>query len=174
MAGSSTASDPRVASTIEPHVFRHTMGHFATGVTIIAGLEGESPVGLTCQSFASVSLEPPLISFSVGVRSQTYPRLRAIGRFTVSVLGSDQRHLARQFSQSGADKWRGVDWTLSANGSPRIRDAIMWVDATLEWEKRAGDHEVVVGHVTGLGVRDEASPLLFYRGAFHGIGDIVG
>ena len=77
----------------DPRVFRDTLGHYASGITIISGVDEQGPIGFTCQSFYSVSTEPPLVSFSVMTNSTTYPRVRSTGKFAVNVLAHDQ-HLS--------------------------------------------------------------------------------
>ncbi len=157
----------------EARRFRDTLGHFASGVTIVTGISGGVPVGFTCQSFYSLSLEPPMVSFSVARTSTTYPLLRDAGRFTVNVLAEHQHAIARQFAISGSDKWAGIRWLPSAAGNPLLDGVLMWVDATLTWEKEAGDHTIAAAEVTGFGIREDApwKPLLFFRGAFHRVRD---
>lgn len=95
---------------VDPAAMRMTLGHFTSGVTIIAGHDGIEPLGFTCQSFYSVSLEPPLVSFSVMTDSTTYPRIRKTEQFSVNVLASHQHEASSQFARSGTDKWMGVRW----------------------------------------------------------------
>lgn len=163
---SSTAIEQPTA--IDAALFRATLGHFASGVTIITGMSDGVPVGFTCQSFTSVSIDPPLISISVMTTSTTYPIIRATGSFAVNVLGRHQRELSGQFARSGTDKWAGVSWTPTPDGNPIIDDSLMWVDCTLEQEIDAGDHVIVLGRVRSLSGPDEhdRSPLLFFRGAY--------
>ena len=93
---------------IDARLFRDTLGHYASGITVISGLEGGEPVGFTCQSFYSVSIDPPLVSFSVMLTSTTYPRIKQSGRFAVNVLAHDQHHVSNQFARKGTDKTLGV------------------------------------------------------------------
>ncbi|OLT00295.1 flavin reductase [Pseudonocardia sp. CNS-004] len=151
-----------------PRAFRDTLGQFASGITVIGGLVGDTPTGFTCQSFYSVSVEPPLVSFSVKVDSTTYPNIRDIGRFSVNVLAHDQDPIADQFARRGTDKWAGVDWTASRNRNPIIAGTLMWLDCDLAAEHAAGDHYIVVGSVNemsppGWHVRE---PLLYFRGRY--------
>lgn len=147
--------------------YRRDLGHYASGLTIIAGLEGEAPVGFTCQSFHSVSLEPPLISFNVMKASTSWPRLRSLKGFSVNVLSRAQGAVCRAFARSGTDKWAGVDWDISGAGNPHILGAMLHMDCTLEAEHDAGDHTLILARVadwsTPAGAQ-EMAPLLFYRG----------
>lgn len=163
-----TAHPAAHAGAFSPIDFRTTLGHFASGITIITGIEDGQPVGMTCQSFFSQSIEPPLISFSVMETSTTYPRLRRAGRFCVNVLADTQQHISSQFGRSGGDKWAGIEWDTTAAGNPVLRGSLMWVDCSLENEFRAGDHTIVIGRVHEMSPMQAAAaePLLFYRGAY--------
>ncbi len=158
-----------------PSEFRSVLGHFASGVTVITapGADGEPPAGFACQSFSSLSLDPPLVVFMVGRTSTTWPRIARAGVFCVNVLGSGQGTLCRGFAISGSltvDKFAGVPYEPApVTGSPRLRDVPAWVDCTVHAVHTAGDHLVVVGHVEALGADETAAgagPLLFHRGAF--------
>ncbi len=148
--------------------FRAVLGHFCSGVVVVTALVEGRPVGMTCQSFSSVSLDPPLITFLPAVTSTTYPQLRSAGAFCINVLASDQEQLCRQFAVSGSDKWAGVGWAPGDSGAPHLRGALAWLDATLEAEHPAGDHIVVLGRVTHLATAAaaEPEPLVFYRGTY--------
>jgi 3-hydroxy-9,10-secoandrosta-1,3,5(10)-triene-9,17-dione monooxygenase reductase component len=151
--------------------FRRVLGHFATGVTVITApaAEGEpSPAGFACQSFTSLSLEPPLIAFMVGRTSTTWPRIARAGVFCVNVLAAGQGELCRAFAVSGADKFAGVPHDAApVSGSPRLTGVAAWIDCTIHAVHTGGDHLIVVGRVDALGASDEeCAPLLFHRGRF--------
>ena len=145
---------------------RDVLGHFASGVTVVTAIGADGPVGFTCQSFSSLSLDPPLVTFAPSRTSTTWPRLREAGRFCVNVLSEDQRALSGQFARSGTDKFAGVDWVRSAHGSPVLDGVVAWIDGELFAEHDGGDHTIVVGHVQDLGSDPATLPLLFYRGAY--------
>lgn len=145
---------------------RRVWGNFATGVAILTGHDGNEPIGFTCQSVVSVSLDPPLMSFCPAKTSTTWPRLRSLGRFCVNILAEDQIDLCRQFARSGVDKFASVDWTPTAVGVPALRGAVAHIDARLTAEHDAGDHTVVLAEVTSLTADETTRPLLFFRGAF--------
>ena len=151
---------------------RSVLGHFCTGVTVISAITGDgTPVGFACQSFSSLSLDPPLVSFSVARTSASWPRIAHAGAFCVSVLAADQGDLCRTFavsSATGADKFAGLGWTPApATGAPRLPGALAWIDCTIHAVHTGGDHLIVLGRVADLAVsRAEAGPLLFYRGGF--------
>lgn len=147
--------------------FRRTLGHLPTGVTVITTTNRlGQPVGMACNSFVSVSLQPPLVMFCAGDTSSTLADLRQSRTFCVNVLGSGQGRLCRQFSIKGIDRFAGVPWTESAAG-PRLCGAIAWISCSIEAEHVAGDHVVIIAGVTGLGTNeDESEPLVFHRGRF--------
>jgi 3-hydroxy-9,10-secoandrosta-1,3,5(10)-triene-9,17-dione monooxygenase reductase component len=151
---------------LTPERLRHVLGHFASGLAVITAATGHGPAGFTCQSFASLSLDPALVTFSPARTSSTWPLLRQAGRFTVNILPAGHRHLAAQFARSGADKFAGVDYTSSPLGNPVLDQALAWVDCELHEEYDGGDHTIVVGAVRALGARDGAEPLLFFKGAY--------
>jgi 3-hydroxy-9,10-secoandrosta-1,3,5(10)-triene-9,17-dione monooxygenase reductase component len=153
----------------EPGRFRQVLGHFCTGVTVITVCDSGGPAGFACQSFAAVSLVPPLVLFSPSRTSATWPRIARAGHFCANVLAADQRALARIFGTSaatGADKFAGVPWSPSPSGAPVLDGALTWVDCAVEAVHEAGDHYVVLGRVTGLGECGPGRPLLFYRGRY--------
>ncbi|MFJ9560002.1 flavin reductase family protein [Streptomyces fuscichromogenes] len=152
--------------------FRRVLGNFATGVTVITApaAEGEpSPAGFACQSFSSLSLDPPLVCFMVGRTSATWPRIARAGVFCVNVLGAHQGQLCRGFAVSGADKFAGVGYDAApVSGSPRLTGAAAWADCTIHAVHTGGDHLIVVGRVDALGASaaDDVAPLLFHKGRF--------
>ncbi|GHJ30670.1 hypothetical protein TPA0910_51030 [Streptomyces hygroscopicus subsp. sporocinereus] len=158
---------------VDPAEFRRVLGHFASGVTVIATVDATGPAGFACQSFASLSLDPPLVAFMVARTSTTWPRIARAGVFCVNVLGAHQAELCRAFAVSGSrrpDKFAGVRHEPSpATGSPRLADVPAWIDCAVHAVHTGGDHLVVVGRVRALGTDESAArsgPLLFHRGAF--------
>jgi 3-hydroxy-9,10-secoandrosta-1,3,5(10)-triene-9,17-dione monooxygenase reductase component len=155
-----------------PREMRTAMGSFASGVTVVTGYDGSEPVGFACQSFASVSLEPPLVLFCADHRGRAWPRIKEAGRFTVNVLGEDQRDLCDRFGSSRGEKYDGLDWALSRWDTPALPGVLMRVHAEVHEVHVAGDHDVVIGRVLELETReDDERPMLFYRGRF-GIEDL--
>src|SRR5919112_4675474 len=156
-------------SDLSPRRIRNVLGHFATGLTVITAATENGPAGFTCQSFASLSLEPALVTFSPARTSNTWPLLRAAGRFTVNILPAEHQHLAGQFARSGADKFAGVSHTPSPLGNPVLGDALAWIDCELHAEYDGGDHTIVVAAVRHLSARQDAEPLLFFKGRYAGL-----
>lgn len=164
------------SSTIEPLCFRKALGHYASGITVSSSRVDDEPVGFTCQSFYSVSMNPPLISFSVMSSSGCYPKIRQAGRFLVNILSAEQEQLSNQFARRGTDKWQGVDWELSPLGNPLIAGSLHWLDCEIHAVHPAGDHLIVIGEVKAFGGHageqdEEASqPLLYFKGEYRNLG----
>lgn len=154
-----------VDHVVEPADMRRVMGLFASGVTIVTGGPADDPVGFACQSFTSVSLEPPLVLFCPAHTSSSWPRIRAGGVFSVNVLAEDQLDICKAFATSGGDKFAGVPWHETAWG-PCLNDVLATVHCDLEAVHPAGDHDVVIGRVRRVVTHREAAPLLFFRGQF--------
>ncbi|MFE6285761.1 flavin reductase family protein [Streptomyces sp. NPDC057877] len=159
--------------------FRRVLGNFATGVTVVtapatpgtddpAAPPTDAPAGFACQSFSSLSLDPPLVAFMVGRTSTTWPRIARAGVFCVNVLAAHQADLCRAFAARGGDKFAGVAYDAApVSGSPRLAGALAWVDCAIHAVHTGGDHLVVVGRVTALGAPDpDGPPLVFHRGRF--------
>ena len=157
----------RHTSSFDQGRFREVLGHFATGITIVTAMEDEGPVGFTCQSFTSLSLDPALIALAPAKTSTSWPKIAAAGAFCVNILSSDQEALCRTFAASGADKFAGVGWSTAATGAPVLDGALAFIDCHLEQIHDAGDHELVLGRVLDMGV-GEGTPLLYYRSGFGG------
>lgn len=152
--------------------YRETVGEFCTGITIISSLKPDGePVGLTCQTFSSLSLNPPLVQLSVQHTSTTWPWIRENGRFAVNILAEDQAGLARQFIRSGTNKFAGVQWENSDSGLPILGGVLAWLDCKLTQEVVAGDHTIAIGSVNNLDKNREYRPLLFFRGGIRGLNE---
>ncbi|MET9819508.1 flavin reductase family protein [Streptomyces sp. NPDC006355] len=145
--------------------FREVLGHYCSGVTVITAIDGDVPVGFACQSFQSLSLNPPMVTFSPARTSTTWPRIQRAGRFAANVLAKGQDVLCRQFATSGGDKFSGVDWRPGLSGAPLLAGALAWVDCEITEVLEGGDHVIVIGRVLDLAA-DGGSPLLFFRGRF--------
>ncbi len=150
---------------IDKGQFQAVLGHFASGVVLVTGVHEGTPAGFTCQSFFSLSLDPPLVAFAPSKSSSSWPKLSSTGAVCINVLAADQEGLAWTFSQSGADKFAGVGWAPAANGAPRLHGSLAWLDCTVEDVHEAGDHWLVTARVIEL-ESAPGQPLVFYRGGF--------
>ncbi len=160
---------------VSPAEFRAVLGNFASGVTVITappGEDEEGPAGFACQSFASLSLDPPLVTFMVARTSTTWPRIARAGVFCVNILGAEQGELCRSFAVSGADKFAGVTHTPApVTGSPQLDAVPAWIDCRIQAVHTGGDHLIVVGRVVAMGAAGEGEPLLFHKGRFGRLAD---
>jgi flavin reductase (DIM6/NTAB) family NADH-FMN oxidoreductase RutF len=149
--------------------FRHAIGHFATGVTVVTsvGRSGE-PVGTTANAVSSLSLDPPLILVCFDRSSATLEAIGAHGAFAVNVLAAPQQHLSANFARRGLSAaWDGVRHHRGPTGSPRLEGVLAALECTVEDRMAGGDHEIIVGRVQEVEAgATEAAPLLFWRGGY--------
>lgn len=146
--------------------FRACLGSFATGVTIVTTRAADgAPVGLTANSFNSLSLEPPLVLWSLGSGSRSLQAFEAAEHFAVSVLASDQYELAKRFAGDPARRFAGVGVTEAGTGSPLIDGALGWFECRTVSRHRHGDHVLFVGEVIRC-ANVPGEPLVFERGEF--------
>ena len=152
--------------SVEQGEFRATLGHFATGVVVITGMHRNSPVGLTCQSFFSLSLDPPMVALAPGKSSTSWPRVAEAESFCANVLSTDQEALARTFAHTGADKSRAWVGRQPRPGRPAC--TVRWPGSTAR--SRPFTKPVTTTWSSGGRVVDletgTGQPLLFYRGGF--------
>ncbi|WGS18681.1 MULTISPECIES: flavin reductase family protein [unclassified Bradyrhizobium] len=153
-------------SVIDPRDFRNALGTFATGVTIVTAMSAEGrPYGITCNSFASVSLNPPLVLWSLGMFSQGLPIFQNASHFTVNVLAASQQALAVRFARSTDDKFAGVSWTPGLGSAPILADVVANFQCRSVNRYYGGDHVIFLGAVEAYSYNQKA-PLLFARGGF--------
>jgi flavin reductase (DIM6/NTAB) family NADH-FMN oxidoreductase RutF len=154
------------SSPIDPRDFRSALGTYATGVTIItAAAPDGKPYGLTCNSFASVSLNPPLVLWSLVVYSSSLTIFQNASHFTVNVLGASQQALANKFAKSSDDKFTGVDWTPGLGNAPVLAESVANFQCRSVNRYYGGDHVIFLGAVEAYAY-NATEPLLFARGAF--------
>ncbi|MFC3999293.1 flavin reductase family protein [Nocardiopsis sediminis] len=151
---------------VDPAHFRDVLGRFCSGITAVTADVDGRPVGLTCQSFMSMSLEPPLVAFAPAITSTSYPSIRETGRFAASVLAESQVQVALSFARSGGDKFADVPWHRGVTGAPLLDGAVAHIECELADEYRVGDHLLVVGKVVALSGHPDAAPLLYFQGSF--------
>ena len=153
----------------DPDGFRQVLGHFATGLAAVTGLDAGAPVGLLVNSFTSVSLTPPLVAFCVAHTSSSWPQVRAGGRLCISFLAADLREQARHLAGPGATRFRDLAWSPSPSGLPLPDGVLAWLECTVEAEHPAGDHVIVVARVHGLAwppATRHTEPLVYYRSRY--------
>lgn len=154
--------------TFSPTEFRHALGMFATGVTIVTARtpEGEL-IGLTANSFNSVSLEPPLVLWSLGKRSANMASFSAGSHYAINILGSHQKDLANRFASRVENRFADVAFTSGAAGAPLLDGAAATFECFNRSRYEEGDHVIFVGEVERCSHSNDVSPLLYHGGKFY-------
>lgn len=157
-------------SSAEPDLraLRRVLGQFATGVAVVTAAGGEGQmVGMTMSSFNSVSLNPPLILFSVARSAFSLPVLQAAKGYGINILGRDQEHLSNRFARASEDKWSDVAHRRGAHDVPLIEGALAHLECAPYARHDGGDHEVFIARVLRFETEDAGAPLIFFRGRYH-------
>lgn len=144
---------------------RNVLSKFATGVTIVSTIDDYGkPVGMTVNSFTSVSLEPPLVLWNIGINQPSYDIFLNAKGYSVSILSKDQKDICDLFSSPIENKFSDIDYTLTDNGFPIIQKSLAWFDC-LKWNNYpGGDHQILVGEIKNF-YADENDPLIFWNGS---------
>ncbi len=144
--------------------FRNALGKFATGVTVVTCESDEGPVGITANSFASVSLEPPLVLWSPARASRRFSAFEAAEHYAIHVLGADQRDVCASFARHG-DDFDGADWGRGENGVPVLNGCLARFECQRAAVHDGGDHIIIIGRVLRAAAGD-GDPLLFSAGSY--------
>ena len=156
------ASEPQIGD----ERFREVLGRLPTGVVVVTANHASGPVGMSSNSFTSVSLKPPLVLFCPAKDSTTWPKIAATGAFAVNIFAAHHEQVSRRFSQRGVDRFAGIGWHPRAAG-PALDEAIAWIECTIDAVHEAGDHLIVVAAVDRLELNPEQiDPLVFFRGRY--------
>lgn len=143
--------------------FKQALGNYPTGVTVVTAYnEAHEPIGLTVNSFASVSIDPLLILWSLDKKSQLHPLFSSAGKFAVNILANEQSHLCTVFSSKIADRFAQVQWSPSAHGLPILHDTLATLQCETYNKIDAGDHTIFIGHVLAID-NAQKEPLLYHR-----------
>lgn len=157
----------------DPMTFRDVLGRFATGVTVITTVgDNHAPVGLAANSFASVSLEPPLVLWSIGLNTPSLSAFRGHNAFAINIMCDQSKDLALNFARPSDNKFAGIDWIEGLDGVPVLTEAAAVLECTVENRIPAGDHEIYLGRVCRFR-KTEKAPLLFHGGQFSQIGTVL-
>jgi 3-hydroxy-9,10-secoandrosta-1,3,5(10)-triene-9,17-dione monooxygenase reductase component len=155
--------------------FRRVLGHFPTGVTVVTASAERGPVGMAIGSFASISLDPPLVGFFATTNSASALAIKEAGHYCVNILAADQMDLCGMMASKADDKFAGVMWSpAGGSGAPILPGAVAMIDCRLDSVIELGDHELLVGRVLHLDVldTDDADPMIFYKGQYGGFGHL--
>ncbi|WP_419760382.1 flavin reductase family protein [Acidisoma sp.] len=156
-----------------PREFRNALARFATGVTVITTRSPSGKAeGLTANSFSSVSLDPPLVLWSLREGAPSMASFTDSGCFAINVLGADQQHHSRHFATASADKFHGQSWIPGLGGCPLLEDCVARFECHTEQIISAGDHRLFIGLVLRATYRP-GEPLVFHAGAYHGVAPLL-
>ena len=155
-----------IDARFDPRELRNALGRFATGIAVVAAHDAEGPIGVTVNSFSSVSLDPPLILFSMARGLYSLPRFEKVEAYAVNILLEGQEGISNSFARAGGDKFAGIDWVRGVTGAPKLRPALATFECVPYAHYDGGDHVIFVGRVVHLHVEDEGSPLLYFRGSY--------
>ncbi|MEV8592314.1 flavin reductase family protein [Streptomyces sp. NPDC052013] len=160
------------ARPASPDLLRSVFRRHAAGVAVITARGASGPVGFTATSLASVSADPPMLSFAVGTASSTWPAIATGDHVGVHVLAEDQQDLAATFARSGADRFGpGTDWWDGPEGVPVLDGVLAWMVCKVVARVPAGDHRIVLAEVLLGDPTGHGSPLLYHQGRFNGLRD---
>ena len=156
------------STEISQQEFRNSMGQFATGVTVVSTLdENGAPYGMTASSFGSISLDPPLIQWSLTTSSYSYPIFSAAKYFAINILSMEQQDISNTFTKP-IDRFEHTPCEEGMQGLPLICGSLSWIECSLEKEISCGDHTIFIGRVRRAR-NFEKKPLLFWQGAYEGV-----
>lgn len=157
----------QVSETFDQRELRTALGLFATGVAVVTTMADGEPVGMTVNSLCSVSLDPPMLLFCVGHRSQLHPLYAAASHLAVHVLSARQVQVCRQFARPGRSRFDDLPWRPGLTGAPLLLDSLVALECSAERVIPAGDHDIVLMSVRHLHPVGSENPLLFFAGGFH-------
>jgi flavin reductase (DIM6/NTAB) family NADH-FMN oxidoreductase RutF len=144
--------------------FRDALGRFATGITVVTTMTPDGPVGITANSFASVSLDPAIVLWSIGRQSKRFPAFAGCEHFAVHVLAAEQMEMSQRFARAG-NAFDGLPHDLNEAGVPLLRNCLSRFECSPISRHDGGDHLIVVANVTAATLRD-GEPLLFFGGGY--------
>lgn len=158
-------------STVSPGDFRAVLGRYATGVTVVTtrAPDGE-PVGLTVNSFTSVSLDPPLVLFCLDRAAGSLPAFEAASGYAVNILSEDQAEVSNRFADPEAQRFTADGVAGWSTGAPILKHALAALDCAPYARYDGGDHVILVGRVLRTAVLDDGAPLVYWRGAYRTLG----
>ena len=151
---------------LDPRSLRNAFGCFATGITVVTTMGQQGGVGTTMNSFTSVSLDPPLILFSMGLDSEHFDAFMAADHFAVNILSHDQEDQSNRFATPGRQPLAPDEFDIWDTGSPILRGTLTALDCTLEQKVEGGDHIIFMCRVLRAGLPGDGAPLLYYRGNY--------
>ena len=154
--------------------FRKAVAHFPTGVSVVsARAPGGSFIGVTANSFSSISLDPPLVSVSLNKSLRSFQHFVDASHFGINILAADQHSISSTFARAGSDKWSWVRSSVGPAGSPFIQPNIAAFECENYAQYEGGDHLIFLGRVIHLEINENADPLVFFRSSYRRLSDEV-
>ncbi len=158
---------PDYRSGSDPRTLRDALGCFATGVTVVTAMDADgNPVGLTANSFTSVSLDPPLLLVCIAKTSNSLKVMQQVSHFAVNVLQIGQQPVSNLFAKSGEDRFSNTPWQAGQNGAPILTGALVNFECRRHAEHDGGDHIILIGHVERARYEPRRDPLLYFKGKY--------
>jgi flavin reductase (DIM6/NTAB) family NADH-FMN oxidoreductase RutF len=157
--------------TFDLRAFRTALGSFPTGVAVVTATSGSAPIGITVNSFTSVSLEPPLVLWCIDCKSDRYHIFTEADGYTISVLGTGHEHVSSRLAKQGAHKLDGIELRPTQLGPPALADALAVFECSREAVHEGGDHAILVGRVLRFHRQDAGPPLVFFKGKYGGLAE---
>lgn len=150
--------------------FRHCLGRFATGITIVTTLDGKKPLGVTINSFTSLSLSPPMVLFCLDKGSSVYEIFRKNNDFAINILSEEQADLSKLYAAPAAVDWKNIDYITDTNNCPLFPDSLAYLECSKETMHDGGDHSIFILKVNNLKELSNDKPLLYFKGKYNKIG----
>jgi len=155
---------------VNQKTFRDICGSFATGVTVVTGrLDDGSPIGVTVNSFSSVSLDPPLVLFCLDKKALSFDAFSMVKYFAFNILSEEQKEYSNKFSTQSPNKFEGVDYSESTNGVPLLKDCLGLVECQMHAVHEGGDHQIIVGKVINITAGEAERPLIYYQSKYRSL-----
>ncbi len=152
---------------VDKNQFRTALSRFASGVTVVTTRDAEArPLGITVSAFSSLSLEPPLVLVCIERNAYVHDAFQTSGVFIVNILSAEQEQLSRLFASREPDKFAGLGYSKGLDDAPVLADVLATIECRVQQAHEGGDHTILVGAVEHTHIRDDAQPLLYYRGGY--------
>ena len=160
----------RPSASVDAALFRQVFRHHAAGVAVVTADAGRGAAGVTVTSLASLSAEPPLLSFSISAAASIWPHLRDADTAVVHLLSAAHAELARTFATSGIDRFAApTRWRRLPTGEPVLDGAAAWLRISIEHRHPAGGSHLIIGRVEDASIAESSAPLLYHDGSYHAL-----
>ena len=158
-------------AVVQPELLREVLGLYPTGITVVTAKAADGALyGVTVNSFSSVSLDPPLVLFSLARKLHTLEALLSAKAFAIHFLREDQRHISARFAKALSNKWEDVPYREGVTGSPVLEPALAVLECDLYAQYDGGDHVILLGRIAHIERDAGSNPLVFFRGRYHTVG----